>query len=125
MKKEFFALTALITLILVSVWSTVHLRNIVNTMSHHILNAEEAYLKQDYSSSEIELLQAKDIWLNNEAYTHIFIRHSEIDATTDSYYTALSQLSQKDPSVIYALESIQYHISSILSMEIPSAKSVL
>ena len=125
MKKEFFAFIALIALIIGAVVSTIHLQKIVNTMSQHILSAKEAYLKEDYSLAENELSFAKNIWLENDAYTHIFIRHSEIDATTDSYYTALSQLSQKDPSVIYSLDAVQYHISSILSMEIPSTKSVL
>lgn len=125
MKKEYFALTVLVILIIGSIINILHLRNIVNTMSTHLQAAKDAYLIENYSYAENELMLAQSILLNNDAYTHVFIRHSEIDTATDTFYNALSELSQKDASVIYTIESIQYHISSILSMEIPSIKSVL
>ena len=124
MKKEFFAIITIVALVIGSIINIIHLKDLVNTMSHHITNSISAYNQNDYSLAEQELSTAMNVWLESDGYTHVFIRHSEIDAVTDTYYDALTAIQNKESASVTLMRKIQYHIQSILSIECVSFKSV-
>ena len=125
MKKEFIALIILSALIIGSIANVLYLDRLVTNMDSHIKAAIDAYTVKNIESAEYELSCALGEWLNNEAYTHVFIRHAEIDTTTDAYYEALSAIHEKSDSTIALLSKTRYHIKSILSMEQVTLKSVM
>ena len=64
-------------------------------------------------------------WLEADRYTHIFIRHAEIDATADAFYELQSQLLSGEGDSSAAYDKLRYHLESIRQMEHPSLGSIL
>ena len=124
MKKELFSALTILSLVAGAVINIVHLNKLVNTMTQHIDKAIVACSVTDYNTAEAELSAALTLWVDSDSYTHVFIRHSEIDATTDSYYDALAAIQSKNQEAISLMRKTQYHIESIQSMEKVSLKSI-
>lgn len=124
MKKEIIAVISLILLFIGAACNILQIRKISNSMSDHIQNAAHACNTNQFDVGEQLLNNALTLWLNNDNYTHIFIRHSEVDATTDAIYDAISAVRDKSQSSIYEISKIQYHIDSIYAMEKITFKSV-
>ena len=65
-------------------------------------------------------------WLGAEQYTHIFVRHSEIDATADAFYDLMQSLSGGEyDGIEQAYSKLLYHLSSIATMEQISLGSIM
>lgn len=125
MKKEIFAIITILLLIVASLINIFHLNRLIDSMSTHINAAIFALNIGDISIAESELNNALKIWLNSNKYTHVFIRHTEIDAITDAYFDALAAIKSKNNSAITLMEQTKYHLESILSIEKLSLESVL
>ena len=126
MKKEWCAAGMVLCLIIGSIWNICHLEALAARMTEHIRGAETAAESGQIPLAEQELRLALEIWLDADGYTHVLIRHAEIDATSDAFYEALSALSEGDPKAFpAACEKLQYHIDSIVSMEHVTPRSVL
>ena len=60
-----------------------------------------------------------------ENYTHIMIRHAEVDSATDAFYAALEPILTHDADAAEsAIECLKAHLQSIGSMEHVSFRSV-
>lgn len=126
MKKEVCAAGIILCLIAGAVWNVYHLENLAGRMTEHIRAAETAEAEGRSLRAEQELRLALEIWLDADGYTHIFIRHAEIDSTSDAFYEALTALSGGDTEEFHAAcEKLRYHIDSIVSMEHITPRSVL
>lgn len=76
--------------------------------------------------SERALLDALDIWLSADGYTHIFIRHSEIDAISDAFYELYDTLlSGEADALTPAYAKLIYHLESVKDIEHLSLRSLL
>lgn len=76
--------------------------------------------------SEAALLDALEIWLNADGYTHIFIRHSEIDAISDAFYELYDTLlSGETDALAPAYAKLIYHLESVKDIEHLSLRSLL
>lgn len=125
MKKELIAGSVILLLIAGAVINVLHLRALSSSLTEHIQNAQTASAEEIFDRAEKELRAALDTWLDADGYTHIFIRHSEIDSTSDAFYDALSCIAEQDgDGAVAACEKLQYHIDSIVSMEYVTLKSV-
>lgn len=125
MKKEFIAGCVILALIIGAVVNVQYLRNLSSELTDHIQQARDASTEEAFDRAERELRKALDTWLDADGYTHIFIRHSEIDSTSDAFYDALSCIAEQDgEGAAAACEKLQYHIDSIVSMEHVTVKSV-
>ena len=72
----------------------------------------------DYAAAEHELRRAIGTWNGADGYTHVFIRHSEIDSTTDAFYELLSDIVAGDgDSAVGSFEKLTAHLTSIATME--------
>ena len=61
-----------------------------------------------------------------DGYTHIFLRHPEIDSTTDAFYELQELLLDGGgDGCAAAYDKLRYHLESIRSMEHISIGSVL
>ena len=71
-----------------------------------------------FDLAEEVLSKAADEWLGTDGYTHIFIRHSEIDSTTDAFFELMSDVRSGDAeSAAGSYEKLLAHLSSLYTME--------
>lgn len=125
MKKELFATLTIIALIIGAIVNVIHLKTMVTDMEHHINRASQACASGQFTDATNALEQALTLWLDADGYTHMFLRHSEIDTATDAFYDAMNSLRGGDaPGATSALEKLSYHLQSILSMEYVTLRSI-
>ena len=91
MKKELIA-AVLLAVIFAGVMLNIRAsEKIVSSLMSEV-DAAYAQLKSGDSESAAETLdKAIEHWLTLDGYTHIFIRHSEINSTTEGSYGLLSE----------------------------------
>ena len=88
--------------------------------------ARQAAEEGDASRALEELDPALERWLKADSYTHIFIRHSEIDSTADAFYELREVLLAEElEGCDAAYGKLRYHIISIQEMEHPRLGSIL
>ena len=87
--------------------------------------SEQAALAGDAEGAAAGMDAALELWLESEGYTHIFIRHSEIDGTSDAFYDAVEELSDGDSEALSAAyDKLRYHLRSLIDMEHVSLGSI-
>ena len=90
------------------------------------LDASQAAEEQgDHPGAQAALEAALNRWLEADSYTHIFIRHAEIDSTADAFYELQGQLLAGEGDISAAYDKLRYHLDSIQRMEHPSLGSIL
>lgn len=125
MKKTVFALSLLILLALLSLWNLRHLRTLTGELCRSVEEAQHYAQEEEFDRAEVALDRALSRWLRSDGYTHIFIRHSEIDAATDIFYDLREALLNEDrEGAETEAEKLLYHLKSIYTMERISVKSV-
>ena len=128
MKRE---LVALSLLVLLCVGAGLNVRAL-DTLTGELLSAltlsETQACSGDYAAARETLERALERWLSADGYTHIFLRHSEIDAVSDSFYDLRSALEAGEgegEGLRSLYEKLQYHLDSIDRIEHLSLKSIL
>ncbi len=72
----------------------------------------------DWENAEKKAEEAEKLWEKADPYTHIFVRHSEIDSTTDALYDFAKALYSREAGEARgAHKALSAHISSIVGME--------
>ena len=125
MKKELFALITILSLIIISIAGYIHLSKLTNSISEHTNKAMSAVNQDNFELARTELNTALQLWNDDERYTHVFIRHSEVDTVSDTFYEALENIcsNQKEEAQVSILK-LMFHINSIQSMERITLRSV-
>lgn len=118
MKRELAAAAVLILLLAGSWWNLKYLRDFTGGFSE-ALDLSRAYCEAgQFELAEQELEKAAQDWLGADGYTHIFIRHSEIDSTTDAFFELMSDVRSGDAqSASGAYEKLAAHLNSLYTME--------
>ena len=126
MSRECAASLLILLLVLGAWWNIAAVDSLSDDMLSRLERSEQAALAGD-SAQALELLDsALELWLRADSYTHIFIRHSEIDSTADAFYELRQLLLSEDlESCGAAYGKLRYHIISIQEMEHPSLGSIL
>lgn len=117
MKKELAACILLVLLTAGAGWSTRHMTKLADAMLTHLDSSESYGEMGDGEKAREELDEALSLWLRAEGYTHIFIRHPEIDAATDAFYELIEAQTNGDAGLTACFDKLRYHIMSIESME--------
>lgn len=117
MKKELFSAILLAALIAGAVFSTKHMDKLADDMLTLLDRSQKYAQSGDAERAEAELDKALDIWLGAEGYTHIFIRHPEIDSTSDAFYELKQALAEDSEGLASCYDKLRYHIISIDTME--------
>lgn len=118
MKKEIFAAALLAVLFTASVFNIWYFDRLCSGIEAEILVSAQAMEKSDENAAREHLDQALTMWLAADSYTHIFIRHPEIDSTADAFYELAGELSgESTDSCRAAYEKLLYHMESIRTME--------
>lgn len=125
MKRE-LAAGALLLLLMAGAWWNIRA---VDTLTGDILAgldiSQAAEEQGDHLTAQAALAKALNRWLEADSYTHIFIRHAEIDSTADAFYELQAQLLAGEGDSSAAFDKLRYHLDSIQRMEHPSLGSIL
>lgn len=125
MKRE-LAAGALLLLLMAGAWWNIRAVDRLTGELLAGLDASQAAEEQgDHLAAQAALDKALNRWLEADSYTHIFIRHAEIDSTADAFYELQAQLLAGEGDSSAAYDKLRYHLDSIQRMEHPSLGSVL
>ena len=118
MKREWIAGGLLILLLAAALGNIVYLDRLIESIEADLIEAQALADSGSFSEAEDAAERALSRWLNANAYTHIFIRHPEIDSTSDAFYELIGLLAEENaegcPS---AFEKLLYHLNCIDEME--------
>ncbi|MBR5344108.1 MAG: DUF4363 family protein [Oscillospiraceae bacterium] len=124
--KEWIALALLLLLAVGAIVNIAYLDRLIGDIEAVLRETDELARDGSYEEALDSLDRAIRHWLDANAYTHIFIRHPEIDSTSDAFYELHQALAEQNaegyPS---ALEKLCYHLHSIDEMEHVRPGSVL
>lgn len=124
-KRESAACFILAVMILISAWNLRKIDELTDGIIVLLSKSQTCAEKLDTKSALKYLNSGLELWLTSDRYTHIFIRHSEIDSTTDAFYELKESILGDDPLASKsAYEKLRYHLESIDMMEHPSLGSV-
>lgn len=125
MKRLITAAALLLLLIFASVWNIRRVDALTGELETLLARSEQAALDGSYELARGIASEALARWLASDSYTHIFIRHSEIDSTSDAFYELLGQVAEGDGDGLpSAYAKLIYHLDSIASMEHVSIGSI-
>ena len=125
MKKTAFALSLLLGMALLSFWNLRHLEKLTGELCEGVVSVRQHCREGDFTAAEAALDETLDRWLGSDGYTHIFIRHCEIDAASDIFYDLWGDVLAGDGEGAEAdAEKLLYHLQSIYGMERISLKSI-
>ena len=118
MKKEIFALSLLLLLFAASLFNIWYFDRLCLDIAGEVNASEEALEAGDTRAAEKHLENALHTWLDADSYTHIFIRHPEIDSTADAFYELRQELeSENSERCRSAYDKLLYHLESIRTIE--------
>lgn len=125
MKKE-IAAAALLLLLFAGVLINIRVVEVIfSSLIDEVDAAYESLENGDIRTASEQLDASVEHWLMLDGYTHIFIRHSEINSTTDAFYGFKSDLVTGDAAAAagsYAL--LKETLGSLITMEQLSLGSV-
>ena len=102
-----------------------HLETMIGELTDQVDKAQIHAEQGDYSAAGEEISQAMNHWERAGHYTHIFIRHTEIDSTTDAFCDLLGALAAEDAGECRgAFRKLYAHLTNIAKMERVSVGSI-
>ena len=118
MKKELFAGLFLIAILAGVLTNNHFLGKLSDELQLLITDAENAALNEDWVSAADAAEKALDLWISSDKYTHVVLRHSEIDAATDALCQLLTSVYEQDAaSVTGAARQTSLKLGSIIEIE--------
>lgn len=118
MKKELAAGALLLALFAGALFNISYLQSFIGELETLLDASRAACDAGEFAVAETQLRRAIEIWETADGYTHIFIRHAEIDSTTDAFYELLSDVLSADASsAAGAYGKLAAHLSSLYTME--------
>ena len=125
MKREICAALLLAVLLAASVWNIHRSDALIGEIRQHLELSEKALLAADQAYAQEQLEAALRIWLSARSYTQVFLRHPELDDTSDVFYETLQELESGEIRALpAAYERLRYHLDCIRDMEHISPGSV-
>ena len=117
MKKEIIALSLLVLLFAASLFNIWYFDRLCLDIAGEVKASAVALERGDMEAAQEHLNSALHTWLDADSYTHIFIRHPEIDSTADAFYELGQALEENSESCRAAYDKLLYHLESIRTME--------
>ena len=117
MKKEIFAIALLVLLFTASLFNIWYFDDLTFRIEEELSLSRVQLASGDVPMAREHLEKALNMWLDADGYTHIFIRHPEIDSTADAFYELGQALEENSESCRAAYDKLLYHLESIRTME--------
>lgn len=125
-KREYIAAGILAALIALSAYNIASVDSLTGDIGIALSKSQSAAEKLDFKGAREYLQEGLARWLSADEYTHIFLRHPEIDSTADAFYELQQVLCEEDLAACdAAYDKLKYHLDSIDSMEHLSFGSIL
>lgn len=125
MKKEICAIMVLLLLFAGAIGNIIHLKQITEQISSNLNYALLYCSLEDYEAVYTETVKAQKSWTDAEKYTHVFIRHSEIDKINEIFYDILSAAQNKEKyETDFLLQKLQHFSNYLVKMETASVGSI-
>ena len=124
MRKMYAGILILALLLGASVYNVHYLDGKMARLLQYVDTAGQLAQGGDYDSARLMLRQSIEYWDGMSFYTHVFIRHSEIDSAMDAFYDCLGCLEEGGGDAGAALEKLRAHLCSITDMEHISLGSI-
>ena len=116
--REWVAAALLLALLLGSLGNIAYLDRLIGNIETELDHAAEAAEAGDFDAALRSCDRALAHWLRADAYTHIFIRHPEIDAIADAFYELRQLLAEENAQAApSAFQKLRYHLDCIDNME--------
>ena len=125
MKKEVFAVVLLVLIFLLSLYNAKVLADLTEDLSQMASDASKMASDGDWEGAVKKAETAIQKWHNADWHTHVTLRHFEIDAATDAFYSFLEKLHTRDSDgKDSALLKLNAHLDGIRRMERISPGSI-
>ena len=125
MKKELVALLLLLLILAGNIWNQRRLDLLTAGLDRLTEKAFASARDGRWQEAEEAAGQAAQIWTEAGNYTHIFIRHTDIDALTAAFCDYRGAIAGRETGEIYAVYlRLSTGIRSLQSMEKLSAGSI-
>lgn len=125
MRKE-LAAAIILALLLTGVMVNIRVAsNIILSLKEDVTAAYQSAEKGDFDRAKPQLDAAIEHWMSFDGYTHIFIRHCEINSTTQAYFQLKSDIYAEDMGAAegsYGL--LMATLDSLMTMEQLSLGSI-
>lgn len=92
MKREIIAATLLLTILGLCIFNVLYMGRKTAVLTDEIEKAQALFLDGDRAGAAAHVESSLQGWLGWESYSHIMLRHSEIDSLTDAYYLLLDKV---------------------------------
>jgi len=125
MKREYVAIFMISAIFVLSMINIRHIENKTQTLTDEIDIAEKLYLNGDKEGAVADIKSSLDAWLGWDSYSHIMLRHSEIDVITDAYYDLLSELQGENEATQASFGKLKEELRSIVIKERVTLGSIL
>ena len=125
MRRTLLAFALLGLLSALSLWNLRHMDSLTEELCGCVELAQHCVEEGDSNAARAAVDAALQLWQEAESYTHIFLRHSEVDGAADALYAlagAVYAMDTEESRALYA--EVVYHLRSLQGMEHPSMGSV-
>lgn len=125
MKREYIAVSLIVAIFVLSMMNIRYIENKAQALEDNIATAEKLYFGGDKEGAVSDITASLDAWLSWDSYSHIMLRHSEIDVITDTYYDLLSELQGENETPKASFEKLKEDLRSLVSKERITLRSIL
>ena len=126
MKKEGLAITIILFVILGSVLNLRYLKSLIHELDTQTNEAVSEAEAENWTTSEALASDVMMQWMKMDKYTHVFIRHGEIDAVTDAFCSLLGAIKSRDTSDIFMAQlTLHSRLNELVEMERVTPGSIL
>ena len=126
MKKEGLAITIILFVILGSVLNLRYLTSLIHELDAQTNEAVSEAEAENWTTSEALASDVMMQWMKMDKYTHVFIRHGEIDAVTDAFCSLLGAIKSRDTSDIFMAQlTLHSRLNELVEMERVTPGSIL
>jgi len=124
--REILALLLIFLLVAGALWNVHTVENLSDNIQNSLREAEKLLLSGSREAAGQAVDHALETWKRAESYTHIFIRHPEIDSCTDIFYELKEAMASAENAQIQAISGkLRSHLQSIADMEKPKIGNIL
>lgn len=107
-----------------SVWNIRHLDDLTARLEAEVQRSRACWSVGDTAGAAEALEGALREWERQDSYTNIFIRHTEVDALSRTFYDVLSALDRQDGGLGREYDRLAAQLREIDAMDHPTLKSI-
>jgi TRAP-type C4-dicarboxylate transport system substrate-binding protein len=118
MKKEIITAAFLVLLLTAAIVNIHFITRLTDSVTALIDEAASYAEKNDWEAAQKKGREASELWKKSDPYTHLVLRHSEIEATTDAIFDFMKDVyTQEAGAVKGSAEAAKSRLDSISSIE--------